>query len=152
MGLASALPQQIVQNPTPPTLGTEITGDSGSNTCAHTNCGMHFPSRAKLNDHARKEGHRAFRCHCGSAFTRSDALTRHAKGHSPKQSVQIRCHLCVTHKPDQVFNRRDNLRQHLEVWHRLEGSWLDLHTALEVDTALVANNTPLFPVLYSSTL
>ncbi|KAM7203986.1 hypothetical protein V8F33_001957 [Rhypophila sp. PSN 637] len=140
LDLASALSQQMVQNPTP-TLGIGITGDSGSNTCAHANCGKHFPSRAKLNDHARKENHRAFLCLCGSGFTRSDALTRHAKGHSPEQSAKFECPLCEKHDGEQAFKRRDNLRQHLVVVHRLEGGWLQFFTALDTPTS----DFPLMP-------
>ena len=61
-------------------------------------------------------------CHCGKRYSRRDALSRHLAS-----NVKWKCTLpnCRRAYAPSGFKRRDNLRQHLEVFHELTKEEVD---------------------------
>ena len=118
-----------------PSLGTSLDSDGNalgteSQTLEHAlignkvqcvECDEVFRSSQAVNDHGGRSGHNPFSCICGSAFSRSDALSRHLKAKAPSRKLpQHPCPHCRRHRGMDGFRRRDHLIQHLRTYHKFE--------------------------------
>ncbi|KAK3670056.1 hypothetical protein LTR78_010087 [Recurvomyces mirabilis] len=88
--------------------------DEGRFTCSA--CGMNFATYYKLEDHAKFEGHRSYKCaECGNKYTRRDVYVRHVKAH--RESSLHLCKICESSQQQKRFARKDHLQQHIRTQH-----------------------------------
>ncbi|KXS97513.1 hypothetical protein AC578_4599 [Pseudocercospora eumusae] len=77
-------------------------------------CNTWYPTRSKLELHAKETGHACFVCRyagCGKRYNRRDVYSRHKKNH--QAVIGIACSRCDV-KP---FKRKDHLQQHTKTCH-----------------------------------
>ncbi|KAI1739469.1 hypothetical protein F4680DRAFT_421684 [Xylaria scruposa] len=84
-----------------------------------------FRNDNQLLEHGRNAGHRPYSCNCGRTYSRLYALTRHLSSRSVASvtgsvGAKHSCPLCTKYDGESGFNRRDHLRQHLRVFHKLD--------------------------------
>ncbi|KAK3369949.1 hypothetical protein B0H63DRAFT_514180 [Podospora didyma] len=81
-------------------------------------------------------------CICGKSFTRADSLRRHIQFASHRARATLAfsvtsgtreaadlfpCVACDKHRGNESFTRRDHLRQHLRVYHKMNKEFVDEH-------------------------
>lgn len=99
-----------------PTLAaTTLGGSEPIRTCKV--CGLTFANGYLLEDHARVEEHYTYSCEspgCGKAYRRRDVLHRHRATHD---EPDFSCPFCSRSSRKRIFQRRDNLSQHVRTKH-----------------------------------
>ncbi|TRX88198.1 hypothetical protein FHL15_010887 [Xylaria flabelliformis] len=89
-----------------------------------------FRNNSKLLDHGKAADHHPYACFCGKTFSRLFSVTRHLSSRevaSVAGSAGPRhpCPLCTKYDGEYGFNRRDHLRQHLRVFHKLDNKGME---------------------------
>ncbi|KAJ0116747.1 hypothetical protein J7T55_009897 [Diaporthe amygdali] len=87
-----------------------------ANTCDA--CKASFQTNSDLESHAKSLSHSAFRCKCGTPFSRYSSLARHINS---KTGIGYHCGLCE----DKTFGRIDKLYDHLRDGHKVSKKVLD---------------------------
>ncbi|KAI0186055.1 hypothetical protein EV127DRAFT_484565 [Xylaria flabelliformis] len=93
-------------------------------------CAAVFQTNDKLWKHGKDVGHRPYGCDCGETFSKLSSVKRHLSSRkvaSVTSSVGPRhpCPLCTKYDGENGFNRRDHLRQHLRVFHKLDNKGME---------------------------
>lgn len=80
-------------------------------------CRSNFPSLQLLDQHAKIESHKAWKCYeegCGKAYARRDTFMRHQLKHGGSGHA---CGTCKRGGKDKVFKRKDHLAEHVRKCH-----------------------------------
>jgi hypothetical protein len=78
-------------------------------------------------------------CLCGTSFSRTDALHRHIRTASRRDTIgrsgQFPCLLCDNRRGSNSFSRRDHLRQHLgeKGYHKMNKEAIDEYFRTHID-------------------
>ncbi|KAI0860023.1 hypothetical protein F4860DRAFT_233634 [Xylaria cubensis] len=94
-------------------------------------CFAVFRNDNQLLEHGKNTGHRPYGCDCGKTFSRLYTLTRHLSSKSvasvtSRLGAKHSCPLCTKYDGENGFIRRDHLRQHLRVFHKLDDKGIEL--------------------------
>lgn len=80
-------------------------------------CPRYFKNGYLLEDHARVSKHKTYVCPeqgCSKKYSRRDVLRRHIATHTRSEIV---CPVCAEVNRKRIFQRKDNLNQHLRIRH-----------------------------------
>lgn len=82
-------------------------------------CRQTFQTVSALDNHAKEAAHHAYKCKCGTGFTKHSALQRHIN--TKDASNTFACTLC-----SDKFTRKDKLKDHYRHYHRVtdDGLWV----------------------------
>lgn len=100
-----------MHSPNPATSTEHSPVDSGAKyACAV--CLASFQTTHALDNHAREGSHQAYKCKCGTGFTKHSTLQRHI--HTKDTPNIFACTLC-----SDKFTRKDKLKDHCRHYHRV---------------------------------